>query len=239
MTKLKSKKMTKSTFAVIIMAILMVAMLAFGGTYAWFTAQAKTIASNGVTTGKIILHADGAFTTSKSVMPGDSLVDSTKAITMQAMEGTDSRGEYVAVKLEISIGNVKSGESITSLVTVTPIAATAEKDGWVKVGTESVSEDKKTVTYYFAYVGNDGSIAALKTEAGAVNIFTDIKFTANDNWTQSSTDTATTTSDNGYMGTTLQLTLNAKGTQVANRDGDNAIASTTALVKELFNVQLA
>ena len=38
---MKSKKMTKSTFAIIIMAIAMVAMLAFGGTYAYFTATAQ------------------------------------------------------------------------------------------------------------------------------------------------------------------------------------------------------
>ena len=43
MTKMKSKKMTKSTFAIIIMAIAMVAMLAFGGTYAYFTATANDV----------------------------------------------------------------------------------------------------------------------------------------------------------------------------------------------------
>ncbi len=40
MTKMKSKKMNKSTFAIIIMALVMVAMIAFGGTYAYFTATA-------------------------------------------------------------------------------------------------------------------------------------------------------------------------------------------------------
>ena len=41
MTKMKSKKMTKSTFAIIIMGIVMVAMLAFGGTFAYVTATAN------------------------------------------------------------------------------------------------------------------------------------------------------------------------------------------------------
>ena len=56
MTKLKSKKMTKSTFAVIIMAIAMVALLAFGGTYAYFTASASGASLNKTATlGKIAL----------------------------------------------------------------------------------------------------------------------------------------------------------------------------------------
>ena len=48
MTKMKSKKMTKSTFAVIIMAVAMVAMLAFGGTYAYFTAQNAAVSTSGI-----------------------------------------------------------------------------------------------------------------------------------------------------------------------------------------------
>jgi len=55
MTKMKSKKMTKSTFAIIIMAVVMVALLAFGGTYAYFTASAKSITSDTITFGEVKL----------------------------------------------------------------------------------------------------------------------------------------------------------------------------------------
>ncbi len=57
MTKMKSKKMTKSTIAIIIMSIAMVAMLAFGGTFAYFTAQAQK-ATGTVTTAVIELVND-------------------------------------------------------------------------------------------------------------------------------------------------------------------------------------
>ena len=53
MTKAK-KKMSKSTFAIIIMAVAMVAMLAFGGTFAYFTAEATQVTST-VTTGTVQL----------------------------------------------------------------------------------------------------------------------------------------------------------------------------------------
>ena len=52
---MKSKKMTKSTFAIIIMAIVMVAMLAFGGTYAYFTATTAQ-QSKSVVTGTVMLN---------------------------------------------------------------------------------------------------------------------------------------------------------------------------------------
>ena len=57
----KSKKMKKSTFAIVIMSILMVAMLAFGGTYAYFTASA-TGSSKSVKMGHVIIETDGEIT---------------------------------------------------------------------------------------------------------------------------------------------------------------------------------
>ena len=60
--KLKSKKMSKSTFAVILMAIAMIAMLAFGGTYALFTANAAAATSSEVTTGTVKLDAGATAT---------------------------------------------------------------------------------------------------------------------------------------------------------------------------------
>ena len=79
----KSKKMKKSTFAIVIMAILMVAMLAFGGTYAYFTANANVANGGSFTTGKVILTADGSISlaTEKKVVPGDTVFDSSKSVS--------------------------------------------------------------------------------------------------------------------------------------------------------------
>ena len=74
--KLKSKKMSKSTFAVILMAIAMIAMLAFGGTYALFTANATKVTSGPVTTATIKLDGDTAASlsiTGDKLLPGDTV----------------------------------------------------------------------------------------------------------------------------------------------------------------------
>ena len=102
MTKLKSKKMTKSTFAVIVLSILMVAMLAFGGTYAYFSAVTGELASSGVKTGKVALsttaQATNVFVTGK-VMPGDPLL---KADIEYSYETSDPNGQWVSVRVTVT-----------------------------------------------------------------------------------------------------------------------------------------
>ena len=79
MTKMKSKKMNKSTFAIVIMAIVMVAILAFGGTYAYFTANAVGESVSNIKTAQLILRNLGTdgnearlkYDDAKQVVPGD------------------------------------------------------------------------------------------------------------------------------------------------------------------------
>ena len=74
MTKMKSKKMTKSTFAIVIMAIVMVAILAFGGTYAYFTAQARVEKVDTIKTANLILRNSGEalkYSANDEIVPGD------------------------------------------------------------------------------------------------------------------------------------------------------------------------
>ncbi len=86
MTKLKSKKMSKSTFAVIIMAIAMVALLAFSGSFAYFTAVANGVDStDSVTTGTVKLSSAGAslsFGSSGDIVPGAKLFATAPEITL-------------------------------------------------------------------------------------------------------------------------------------------------------------
>lgn len=77
MTKMKSKKMTKSTFVVIIMAIIMVAMMAFGGTYAYFTANAIGENVKDIETAQLELINNGdetgsrlKYTKTNEIVPG-------------------------------------------------------------------------------------------------------------------------------------------------------------------------
>ncbi|MBE7076612.1 MAG: hypothetical protein E7374_01825 [Clostridiales bacterium] len=102
MTKLKSKKMTKSTIAIIVMAIVMVAMMAFGGTYAYFTATA-TGGSRKFTTGTIRLGFD---TPVKFELPEDAMILPGDVIVKDAIVlNTDgaTAESYIAVNFEIDM----------------------------------------------------------------------------------------------------------------------------------------
>ena len=81
LSKVSHKSIAKLNLMCMIMAIAMVAMLAFGGTYAYFTADAATISGTDAKTGKIELtNGSAAITTSfdgsaagKFAVPGDTL----------------------------------------------------------------------------------------------------------------------------------------------------------------------
>jgi len=112
MTKLKSKKMSKSTFAVIIMAILMVAMLAFGGTYAYFTSQPFTKLEDSVNAGTIKLTTTAGAdifateTTLRSyVLPGEDLIVLEEGKTASNLVITDesNRASYIFFEYSIEV----------------------------------------------------------------------------------------------------------------------------------------
>ncbi len=115
MTKLKSKKMTKSTFAIIIMAIIMVAMLAFGGTYAYFTA---TTTDNKPTfiTGTVQLAAN----TVNVLDSGSYAVSGTKVITSDiAVNNMSNVKTYIFMKLSAKFTESDGTTVVTGATQIT------------------------------------------------------------------------------------------------------------------------
>ena len=104
MTKLKSKKMTKSTFAIIIMAVIMVAMLAFGGTYAYFTATAGEIKSDELTTARVKLGVPTITTVANTtlLLPGQPITTAPISI---ANESNVDTYVFVTVSIDVTKGN--------------------------------------------------------------------------------------------------------------------------------------
>jgi predicted ribosomally synthesized peptide with SipW-like signal peptide len=144
MTKLKSKKMSKSTFAIIIMAIAMVAMLAFGGTYAYFTSETFSRTGDATTQlGKISLQAEGDVFTAEmvqNVLPSESLFESGSSnITI-----TDSsnRESYIFVQYSVVIS--KDGQESKTLS-----GALAKVE--VKLDGSKVAELEEAVTGVYAF----------------------------------------------------------------------------------------
>ena len=157
MTKLKSKKMTKSTFAVIIMAIAMVAMLAFGGTYAYFTASTSPVTNDSLTTAKVQLGAPSITTINAEtkVLPTMPVLDTDGiaisndsdtevyifvTLSAKAQKNSsdvtfkDKQGSTIANPFEIEYsktGNTQNFEALTGVKNVTGVY-------YVKTSAESV-----------------------------------------------------------------------------------------------------
>ena len=133
MTKMKSKKMTKSTFAIIIMGIVMVAMLAFGGTFAYFTAT-TTEKSATATTGTVKLSANTMATLNATgIVSGSELIkDGTVQVTNASNVET-----WIFVTFEAKFdgaGEAKASAEECKAEGDYYLAVTgAEDKGWTKV----------------------------------------------------------------------------------------------------------
>ena len=226
MTKTKKKKMSKSTFAIIIMAVVMVAMLAFGGTYAYFTATATKKSTGEFTTGSIKLEAndDATFVTGlKDVVPGDKLTTGPLTLTTTSA-GTDS---YIAIKVTIEATDAKGaplvldGTSLASAIGLLATAPTTEYTGstWV-AGTGDYDD-----VFVLAATTTPTKVATAKT----INITDEaLIFQANDDWDQTEADgSADYISDSKLMGATLNITIEARSVQSDNWNDGSEDASAT------------
>ncbi len=212
MTKNKSRKMTKSTFAIIIMAIAMVAMLAFGGTYAYFTATA-TENSATITTGSVKLTASDIGTssnytlTAENVVPGD--VISNKPITLT----TESKGTdvYIAIRVVLTNDNgTLAGNALANVST------------WLNATPYSGATWLSTDTANVYVLGADSNATAVPT-AQTVKITADqIKFEADADWEQGSAKPA-------LMEATLTITFEARALQ-----SKNSVTTANDVASELF-----
>ena len=148
MTKMKSKKMTKSTFAVIIMAVLMVAMMAFGGTYAYFTAT-TTSKFGKATTGRVQLDANSAVVVNEMVVPGQQLLKDGVTVTSNSTVKT-----YVFVKFT-AVFTDSDGDVLT------PVADSEElnEEGEFKITpTMSIYHETDNPTgFWRTYVDDNGT----------------------------------------------------------------------------------
>ena len=225
MTKTKKRKMSKSTFAIIIMAVVMVAMLAFGGTYAYFTATATKKTTGEFTTGSIKLESndDATFVSGLTdVVPGDALTDGPLTLTTTSA-GTDS---YIAIRVTIEATDAKGATldlTGTSLETAIGLLAIEPTTGstWV------AGSGNYTNVFVLAATTTPTKVATAQTikitDAALI-------FQAEDDWNQTTADgSADYISDSKLMGATLNITIEARSVQSDNwNDGGDASATGTA-----------
>ena len=221
MTKMKSKKMTKSTFAIIIMGIVMVAMLAFGGTFAYFTAKSNSETSSKLTTGYVHLTSNGAITSInvENVMPTQTILEADAAkLTVTTSETT---GNYVAIKFTITAtdknGTAISAEDLASagLSADSIVATTGE--GWYKI---------KDGQYVY---GTNATTAVAKTGEVVINSNAFI-FNAEDVWDQSKSGTSGYISENNLMEANITITMQAFSIQSTGVLETEAVTKLVALL---------
>ncbi len=228
MTKMKSKKMTKSTFAIIIMAIAMVAMLAFGGTYAYFTATASKKTGT-ITTGTVKLTGGELTTiaTTENVLPGDAVLS---ADITYSVATTDSEGNYVAIRVtldptveNVTVADLKISTDLLGWICTTPDAT----DGvmiYVWAGTTTTGTDPDTVTT------TNAAPSAVTDNGTAVIGATDMVMSTEvyDNWVEDDEDGQNYAGENGLMGIEIGITIEARSIQASNLEGDAATAAAIA-----------
>ena len=213
MTKAK-KKMTKSTFVIIIMAVAMVAMLAFGGTFAYFTATAKQDSAE-ITTGYVKLNSNGGLASIQltNVMPGDKLVAANGiALTVDTSE---AKGNYVAIKFTITaVAEDDSPIDVSDLGLNADSILASGGEGWYKADADN---------NIYIYGTNETTAVAKK---GQVIVNTSaFTFDATDNWTQESQY-----SDNKLMNATITITMNARSIQSSHVSDTDAVTQLVDLL---------
>lgn len=219
MTKLKSKKMSKQTVAIIIMAVIMVAMLAFGGTFAYFTATATEKTSGEITTGYVKLESDATFVTATThVIPGTTIIDGPVTVT----PSQDGTGSYIAIRFIVEIK--KQGETAFTVAT---------DDNAFNF--DEVVDDAKwfrdTTNNMFIYGSEANTYEEVKAADPIQFTTDDLIFDVDDNWIEDQGQ-----SELNYMNATIKVTIRAASIQSSDGKGGKVPGETvTTELKALLD----
>ncbi|MBQ9795580.1 MAG: hypothetical protein IJW36_01280 [Clostridia bacterium] len=194
---IKKHKMNKSTFLNIVLSIVILCLLAFGGTYAYFTAVAQDRTAN-ITTGYVKLFADENFQLSAtSVLPGDTIAASGLTLTPVT---SDPEGEWIAIRVSI----------------------TGEKADVLSINKAGVGEDWIEIEETGIFVYKAKTTSPVVVFDGGFEFSKDIE----DTWYDKAEDGSTpTTSQNGLMNATITIKVEARAIQGSNID-DIELAKT-------------
>ena len=217
----KYSKIKKSSFAVLALSLILVAVFAFGGTYAYFNAKASS-ATTTVTAGTLTLNGkydgsgDAISLTSTSKIVPNQTIDLTGGI------GAVTLGGNTVSALRIKISNIqitKVGGSATTTDENVVLSLLAS-DGTASTTWLTDGSDANTYYYTTAVVGE--GTGAISTIAGALG-------------TNKVGLTLKAAADNSYQGATIVFTISVEAAQVefdANGAAGAAVAAGDAITVE-------
>ncbi len=220
MTKLKSKKMTKSTFAIIIMAIVMVAMLAFGGTYAYFTASATGVTNHQIKTGKVSLTTDvndgtgddaiATFVTGP-VVPGMEILAEDQKLSVTNLSTVET---FIYVTFSVEIDGLEAptgmGEGYNFETEKAKLLTVGDHTGWTALDGET--------GVYWKRAGI--AITDEDTEADEIDFCTSITFNADNNYVDGTFNKDTSDTKFDVEGKTIKVTFKAMSIQAYGLTGN-------------------
>ena len=232
MSKFKSKKLSKSSIAIILLSFALISLLAFGATFALFTASSNTLTNgeSAITTGKVSLSTSGnlSFVTAK-VLPGDNITSGNVVVTPAS--ATDApQGEYVAVKITLTIED-GSGNTVIApgaLAIDWARATNSGSDTFLDATGHWVASAETDVYVYMARANNTPASQAALAMTAATNVLDGIKFDAFDHMAEA--NLSTPGSDNSLMGATINVSIEFRAVQVKN----TSFASADAVATYLF-----
>lgn len=207
----KYSKIKKSSFAILALALILVSVFAFGGTYAYFNAKVSSDSTT-VTAGTLTLNGkyDGtptiSFSDTTKIVPNQT-IDLSSKIGAVTIEGNT----VAALRIKISgIQITKVGQQATTTdpnVVLSLLAADGtESSTWETDGTD-------LNTYYFktAVDGSSHKVGEAATSSVAGALGTDkIGLTLKHG------------ADNSYQGATITFTVSVEVAQLEYWGGDNA-----------------
>lgn len=221
MTKNK-KKMAKSTIAIIVMAVVLVAMLAFGGTYAYFTASTTT-KTDTVQTGVVKLEKNTMATlVSADVVSGQELLSAGSKVAVTNASNVDT---WIFVTFTATFTKA-DGVTVTPSQKATLAECKAEGDFALVLTQDSkwVAVDATNHPGVFAYKSTKvGDPAAYETD---IDVCTGIKFYGVSKSVQ--TDDAAAV-QGSLMGATITVTIGSEAIQVLSEaDGTTELTAAQA-----------
>ena len=179
----------------------MVAMLAFGGTFAYFTATTKEAKADKITTGKIVLKSAGEATFVSTVMPKENLLAS-GSISYNPTGTTAASWVFV----KITITKPAAGEC-TVVAGINTADSAEGKAKWTKL--DAVSDDANGVAVYYIEVAANATADLLFCDS----IIFDATANIHEGATEDGTANGGTTSNVAIEGAEISVSVKAESIQ--------------------------
>lgn len=161
----KFNKIKKSTFAILALSLVLVAVLAFGGTYAYFSASDSLAGTR--TLGTLTVDLAGTDTTlslkADYIVPNERITDNSYALAYGTGDEATNINFYIRVVLTTS--TTATGELPIGEVAIAELLQFSGMAKWV--GVKDAASTTGTYTYYFVNAENKDTSANVASVAVA------------------------------------------------------------------------